>query len=149
MCFNFDLGKGRNIETGDSNLRLLFSTQRRSRASQILAKKIVNFSRENQISSIIRTTKGKRTILLKFHQFYSLKNPQVVRISFENHFPLLETTENPSSQPKTFRKIKTENLWRSPVTGIVPKTLRSPLCSQNVSFLEKLRRWLRWKQIRK
>ena len=28
---------------------------------------------------------------------------------------------------------------KSPVSRIVPKTLRSPLCSQNVSFLVKLR----------
>ena len=32
----------------------IFVTQRRSRVSQTLAKKVVNFSKENQISSIIR-----------------------------------------------------------------------------------------------
>ena len=43
-------------------------TQRRSRASLTLA----NFWRENQIS-IIRRTKGRRTILVKIHQLYSAK----------------------------------------------------------------------------
>ena len=83
-------------------------TQRRSRASRTLAKKVVNFSRENQVSSIIPTTKGDRTILLKFLQIYSPKTTEGVRISLENQFPQLETAKQYLSQSKTFQK-KTRN----------------------------------------
>ena len=38
-----------------------------------LRRKLRTFE-ENQKSNIIRTTKGKRTLLLKFRQFYSAKN---------------------------------------------------------------------------
>ena len=77
-------------------------TQRRSCASQTLA----NFWRENQISSIIRRTKGKRTIL--FHQFYSAKKcPKgYAHDSKTIPPPQLETAKSPYSQSKTFQKIK-------------------------------------------
>ena len=72
-------------------------TQRRSRALE-----------ENQISNIIRRTKGKRT--LKIHQFYDIqrqKIPERIRISLENHS---SPTEN--SKKSIFlneKPIKTEN----------------------------------------
>ena len=50
---------------------LFFFTQRRSRASQTLAK--LRTFEETQISNIIRRAKGKRT-LLKFNQFYAKKS---------------------------------------------------------------------------
>ena len=37
-----------------------------------LRRKLLTFE-ETQISNIIRRAKGKRTLLLKFHQFYSAK----------------------------------------------------------------------------
>ena len=57
-------------------------TQRRSRASQTLANRTFE---ETQISNIIRRAKGKRTLLLKFHQFYSAKNPEGIPINLENN----------------------------------------------------------------
>ena len=51
---------------------------------------------ENQISNIIRRTKGKRT--LKFHQFYNIqrqKIPERIHISLENHSSPTENSKKP------------------------------------------------------
>ena len=65
---------------------------------------------ENQISNIIRRTKGKRT--LKFHQFYNIqrqKIPKRIRISLENHSSPTENSKKTHlSQRKTFKKQKIE-----------------------------------------
>ena len=44
--------------------------------------------------------------------------------------------ENTFAQPQTFQKKKKRKM--SPVSSIAPKTARSPLCSQNVSYLVKV-----------
>ena len=49
-----------------------------------LRRKLRTFE-ETQISNIIRRAKGKRTLLLKFHQFYSAKNPEGIPINLENN----------------------------------------------------------------
>ena len=83
------------------------STKRRSRASQRLAKKVVNFSKENRLSSIIRTTKGKRTIMLKFHQFYSPKNTRKdTHKSRKPIFPNWKQQKTHLSQRKKKQKIE-------------------------------------------
>ena len=75
-------------------------TQRRSRALQTLAKKIAN-----KISNIIRSTKGKRTLLLKFHQFYSAKNTRSdTHNSRKPFFPKWKQQKTHLSQPKKFQK---------------------------------------------
>ena len=64
---------------------------------------------ENQISNIIRRTKGKRT--LKFHQFYNIqgqKIPERIRISLENHSSPTENSEKPiflNEKPLKNRKL--------------------------------------------
>ena len=61
------------------------------RGEAVLRKHLRTFE-ENQISNIIRRTKGKRT--LKFHEFYNIqrqKIPERIRISLENHS---SSTEN-------------------------------------------------------
>ena len=49
-----------------------------------LRRKLRTFE-ETQISNIIRRAKGKRTLLLKFHQFYSAKKPEGIPINLENN----------------------------------------------------------------
>ena len=48
-----------------------------------LRRKLRTFE-ETQISNIIRKAKGKRTLLLKFHQFYA-KNLEGIPINLENN----------------------------------------------------------------
>ena len=75
-------------------------TQRRSRALQTLAKKVAN-----QISNIIRSTKGKRTLLLTFHQLYSAKNTRSdTHKSRKPFFPNRKQQKTHLSQPKKFQK---------------------------------------------
>ena len=65
---------------------------------------------ENQISNIIRRTKGKRT--LKFHQFHNIqgqKIPERIRISLENHSSPTENSEKPiflNEKPLKNRKLR-------------------------------------------
>ena len=68
---------------------------------------------ENQISNIIRRTKGKRT--LKFHQFYNMqrqKIPERIRISLENHSPPTENSKKTiflNEKPLKNRKLRKKN----------------------------------------
>ena len=55
-----------------------------------LRRKLRTFE-ENQKSNIIRTTKGKRTLLLKFRQFYSAKNTR--RDTHESRKPFSPNTD--------------------------------------------------------
>ena len=74
------------------------------RGEAVLRKHLRTFE-ENQISNIIRRTKGKRT--LKFHQFYNIqrqKIPERIRISIENHSSPTEKQKTHLSQRKTFKK---------------------------------------------
>ena len=58
--------------------------------------------------------------------------PQGIRIRLENQSP---TGDNKTSQKlKIAEKIYRKFFMKYPVSRIVPKTLRSPLCLQNVSF---------------
>ena len=80
-----------------------YSTQ----GEAVLRKHLRTFE-ENQISNIIRRTKGKRTS--KFHEFYKKqrqKIPERIRISLKNHSsPTENSKKNHLSQRKTFKKQK-------------------------------------------
>ena len=74
--------------------------------------------------------------------FQCRKIAKRIRLRLKNHFSQLETTKKPIllhqellKKKQKLRKTFQKTLWwRSPVSG-----LRSPLCLQNVSFLEKSR----------
>ena len=61
---------------------------------------------ENQISNIIRRTKGKRS-MLKFHQFYSAKKyPKGWAQVSKTILPQLKTAKTHLPQRKTLKKIE-------------------------------------------
>ena len=65
------------------------------RGEAVLRKHLRTFE-ENQISNIIRRTKGERT--LKFHEFYNIQHqkiPERIRISLENHSSPTENSKKP------------------------------------------------------
>ena len=68
---------------------------------------------ENQISNIIRRTKGKRK--LKFHEFYNIqrqKIPERIRKSLENHSSPTEKSKKPiflNGKPLKNRKLRKKN----------------------------------------
>ena len=84
-----------------------FKTCFKHRGEAELRKHLRTFE-ENQISNIIRRTKGGRT--LKFHEFYNIQRQKIserIRISLENHSSPTENSKNPiflNGKP-----LKTEN----------------------------------------
>ena len=79
------------------------------RGETVLRKPLRTFE-ENQLSNIIRRTKGKRT--LKFHQFYNIQRLKIserLRISLENHSSPTENIKKPiflSEKPLKNRKTR-------------------------------------------
>ena len=77
-----------------------------------LRRKLRTFE-ENQISNIIRRTKYKRTLLLKFHQFYSAKNTRRDTHKFQKpFFPNWKKQKTHLPQPKTLKKDKEKNVLK-------------------------------------
>ena len=154
------------VENTANSQTASFLTQRRSRASQTLAKKIANFWRENKKTKAISygesrvkesayfpTTLHKDTIVKISSILQRPEIPEWIRSRLENHFS--PTGNNKKTifldrKPEKNEKILKIFWWRSPVSRIVPKTPRSPFDSQNVSFLVKIEVGvLQWKQTRK
>ena len=113
-------------------------TQRRSRASQTLA----NFRRNP--NKQYHTDDNKRTLLLKFHQFYAKKSQRDTHKSRKQFFSNWKQQKTYLSQPWTFKKKIEEKKfeifrkffwWRFPASRIVPKTLSSALCYRKNSGL--------------
>ena len=88
-----------------------------------------------------------------FAEFSSILQCQLIlqgiRMKLENHF--YTTGENKTSpeknSTKSLHRIFFRNFLKSPVSRIAPKTLRSPLCSQNISFLVRIEKGFREKRI--
>ena len=115
------------------------TTQRQSRASQTLA----NFWRKPN-KQYHTENQGQKDNIVKISSILQRqKIPEGIRIRLENNFSSTGNSKNPYSRPKTCQnkngKKFSEIFGRSPVSRLVPKTLRSPLCSQNVSFLVKIK----------
>ena len=85
----------------------------------------------------------KDTIVKISSNLQRQKTPEGIRITLENHFFL--NWKRQLSQPKTFQKTKNREknfsknfLMKVSGKSHSAKTLRSPFCSQNVSFLVKI-----------
>ena len=85
----------RKVFTFSKHSLLLVGAFIEHRGEAVLRKHLRTFE-ENQITNIIRRTKGKRK--LKFHQFYNIqrqKIPERIRISLENHSSPTENSKQP------------------------------------------------------
>ena len=93
-------------------------------------------------------------LLLEFYQFYRAKNTRRdTHNTGELFFPNWKQQQTilPNRNPQKRRIERKFHCFPklSPVSRIVPKTLRSALCSQNLWFLVKIEVGLRYKRIRK
>ena len=98
--------KQRNCRKRDDSLEretyLILSKPKFYRGEAVLRKHLRTFE-ENQISNIIRRTKGKRT--LKIHQFYSAeKYPKGYAEISKTILPQLKTAKTPSFSTKNLQK---------------------------------------------
>ena len=96
---------------------------------------------ENQISNIIRRTKGKWS-MLKFHQFYSAKKyPKGWAKVSKTILPQLKTAKNPSSSTenrKNKQKIEGKNFLNffQKFSEIFPKYFRKIFLKVTGNFFE-------------